>query len=159
MAEEINGVLDSMDALRRSIIQLIQGLDEDDLNWNPLPGELNSLYSLASHLCVGEKGIIHGRVGGLESERLIGREQLDGSLKDKGAHPQTLIDMIEAVGLKTREILGQLTDDKIGDPIEDGTNRPRSARWWIHLNIRHMSSHLGHMEIMKQFHETGIVRK
>ena len=62
MAEEINGVLDSMDALRRSIIQLIQGLDEDDLNWNPLPGELNSLYSLASHLCVGEKGIIHGRV-------------------------------------------------------------------------------------------------
>ena len=156
MSEEIKGQLDSMDATRRAIITLIQDLDEHCLNWNPLPGEVNSIYSIVAHLCVSEQGIIHGRAGGLESERQIGKEQVEGSLATSGDNPKTLIDMIEKVGQQTREVLGLLNDDKLGELIDDGIGRPRSARWWIHLNMRHMSDHLGHIEITKQFYEARI---
>ena len=154
MSEEIEGQLASMDATRRSIIQLIQDLDEAALNWNPLPGETNSIYAKVAQLCTSEQGMIHAGIGGLEVERLV-----ENALQEaKGDNPQTLIDMIEKVGLQTRELLGTISNEKFGELIERGTRRPRSAREWVHLHIRHMSDHLGHMEITKQFYEAGIVK-
>tara|TARA_B100000029_G_scaffold101699_1_gene92072 strand:+ start:212 stop:676 length:465 start_codon:yes stop_codon:yes gene_type:complete len=154
MSEESKGQLDSMDATRRAIIQLIQDLDEPALNWNPLPGEANSIYAIVAHLCTSEQGMIHGRIGGLEFERLV-----DNALQEaRGNNPQTLIDMIEEVGQQTREVLGDISDEKLREPIQSGNRRPRSAREWIHLHIRHMSDHLGHIELTKQFYEAGIVK-
>ena len=154
MSEEIEGQLASMDATRRSIIQLIQDLDESALNWNPLPGETNSIYAMVAHLCTSEQGMIHAGIGVLEVERLV-----ENALQEaKGDNPQTLIDMIEKVGLQTRELLGTISNEKFGDLIERGTRRQRSAIEWVHLHIRHMSDHLGHMEITKQFYEAGIVK-
>ena len=154
MSEESKGQLDSMDATRRAIIQLIQDLDETALNWNPLPGEANSIYAMVAHLCTSEQGMIHGRIGGLEFERLV-----ENALQEAhGDNPQPLIAMMEKVGQQTREVLGEITDEKLGALIEGGNRRPRSAREWIHLHIRHMSDHLGHMELTKQFYEAGIVK-
>jgi predicted Rossmann fold nucleotide-binding protein DprA/Smf involved in DNA uptake len=154
MNDEISGQLDSMDATRKSIIQIIQDLSKEELNWNPLPGEANSIYSIVAHLCTSEQGMLHGTVGGLDVQRLV-----EEPLSSSGDDPKPIIKMIEDVGLQTREILEALPENKLAEKIERGGRRPRSAREWIHLHIRHMSDHLGHIELTKQFCQAGIVEK
>ncbi|MBI2856441.1 MAG: DUF664 domain-containing protein [Chloroflexi bacterium] len=152
MIPENKGYLDSLDALRRSIGQTIAGLDAQEMNWNPLPGEANSLYAIVAHVCASEQSMIHQRAGSRDVERDVG-----DPLSARGDDPQVLLGWLEEAGRKTVEVLEGLTEADLDKVPDSGDRRPRSAREWIHLHLRHMSLHLGHMEITKQLYESGVV--
>ena len=152
MIPEVRGCLDSMDAVRGSIGQIIQGLDAQELNWNPLPGEANSLYAIVSHLCSWEQSVMHQRLVGSAVE-----SNTEDALSATGNDPQVLLARLEEVGKATRELLELLTEADLDKVPNSEVRRPRSVRDWIYLHQRHLALHLGHMEITKQFYEAGVV--
>ena len=153
MTAEIDAALNSMDGLRRALRRALEGVDAQGLNWNPLPGEANSLYAIVSHLCTSESGMIHQRIGGQAAE---GEGQ--AAFAAQGDDPQELLSRLDELGKTTHSLLDGLTAEDMDRSIDPGGGRPpRTAREWLNMHVRHMALHLGHIEITKQFYETGIV--
>ena len=153
MTAEIEAALNSMDGMRRSFRRSLEGVDAQELNWNPLPGDANSLYAIVSHLCASETTMIHQRIGGQTVEA-----EGHAAFAAQGDDPQGLLNRLDELGSTTRRLLEGLTAEEMDRSIDPGGGRPaRTAREWLHLHLRHMALHLGHIEITKQFYETGIV--
>lgn len=154
MIPEVKGYLDTMDGLRRAMRQVIEGMDAQGLNWNPLPGEANSLYAIVAHVCASEPALIHRRITGQPS---VGGQ--DNPFAARGDSPQELSDRLAQVEQTTRSLMEGLTDKDLDRAIDPGGGRPaRTVREWIHTNLRHQALHLGHMEITKQMYEAGAAK-
>lgn len=154
MNSEVKGYLDTMDGLRRAMRQVIEGMDAQGLNWNPLPGEANSLYAIVAHVCATEPALIHRRITG---QPPAGGQ--DNPFAARGDSPQELIDRLVQLEQTTRSLIEGLTDKDLDRAIEQGGGRPaRTLREWISTNLRHQALHLGHMEITKQLYQAGVVR-
>ena len=154
MDQEIKAFLDGMASLRGSIRQSLTGVDPQGLNWNPLPGDANSLYAIVSHLCAGEANTIHRRIGG----RPVGGGTPYEAFAAQGDDPQKLLGRMDEVGSTTRSLLEGFTARDLDRVIDSGDPRSsRTAREMMNGVLRHTALHLGHIEITKQFYATGIV--
>ncbi|MBF8268247.1 MAG: uncharacterized protein HW388_1755 [Dehalococcoidia bacterium] len=153
MNPEVKVYIESMDGMRRSIRRALEGVDAKELNWNPLPGEANSLYAIVSHLCTSETGMLHQRITG---QATTGGEP-HNAFEDRGDDPVELLGRMDEVGNTTRRLMEGLTAEDLDRSIGSGGNRPsRTLREWISMYVRHQSLHLGHIEITKQFYEKGV---
>ena len=155
MIPEVKGYLDTMDGLRRAMRQVVEGMDAQGLNWNPLPGEANSLYAIVAHVCATEPALIHRRITGQPAE---GGQSNPFAARGDGS--QELISRLDQVGQTTHSLMEGLTDKDLDRAIDSGGGRPaRTLREWISTNLRHQALHLGHMEVTKQLYGAGVVRE
>ncbi len=153
MPAEIQGYLDTLDGMRRSIRQALEGVDTQGLNWNPLPGDANSLYAIVSHVCTSEINTIHGRIAG---GPLV--PDAHAAFAAQGEDANELLSRLDGIGVTTRTVLEGIDAEGLDREIDPGGGRPpRSVRGWISMHVRHTALHLGHIEITKQFYEPGIV--
>ena len=153
MNPEIKVYLDTMDGLRKAMRQLVEGVDAQGLNWNPLPGEANSLYAIVAHMCASEPALIHRRITG---------QPMEGGHQDafaaRGDDPQELFSLLDQVEKTIHSLMEGLTAEDMDRAIDPGGGRPsRTLREWINTHLRHQALHLGHMEITKQLYEAGVV--
>jgi len=153
MNVEIKLYLDAMDGLRSTMKQVVEGMDAQGLNWNPLPGEANSLYAIVAHMCASEPALIHRRIRGQPAEG--GQED---PFAARGDDPQELLGRLDQVEQTTHSLMEGLTAEDLERVIDPGGGRPsRTLREWINVHLRHQAIHLGHMEITKQLYEAGVV--
>jgi hypothetical protein len=153
MIPEVKGYLDAIEGLRGAMRRAVEGVDAQGLNWNPLPGEANSLYAIVSHMCFSEPALIHTRITGQPMEG--GYPNVFAS---RGDDPQELFSRLDQVGQTTHSLMEGLTAEDMDRSIDPGGGRPsRTLREWIIVHLRHQALHLGHIEITKQLYEAGVV--
>ena len=129
MIPEVKAYLDSMDGMRRSMRRAIEGVDSRCLNWNPLPGEANSLYAIVAHMCAAEPIMIHQRVSG----QPVTGTYMD-AFAESGDDPQELCDALDRVGRTTRSLMEGLSAEDLDRSYDPGAGRPpRTLREWFHF--------------------------
>lgn len=154
MIPEAKAYLDAMESMRRALRRTIEGADSRCLNWNPLPGDANSLYAIVAHMCDSEPSMIHRRITGQPVE-----SGHDDAFAQSGEDAHELFDLMDEVGQTTRSLMEGLTVEDMDRSFDPGGGRPpRTLREWIGIHIRHLANHLGHAEITRQFYEAGIVK-
>ncbi len=154
MIPEAKAYLDSIEGLHRATRRAIEGLDADCLNWNPLPGEANSIYAIVAHMCASEPIMVHQRIDGGQT-----RGNYVDAFAESGDDPKVLLDELDRVGGITRSLMEGVSTDDLERSIDPGGGRPaRTVREWIGVHIRHLANHVGHVELTKQLYEAGVGR-
>ena len=140
--------------LRDQVIQLIDGLSPDALNWrhsfdNENVNEWNSLAVLAAHVAGSEIFWISEIVGGNPPTR-----NRDEEFTTQVSDSATLVSKLENAGEITKKVLYSLKDEDLNDTriVE---NRKVPVRWGILHIIDHTALHLGHMQITYQLYFRG----
>ncbi len=136
---------------RSNLLQTLEGLNVDALNWHPLPEEANSVYALAFHSLGAERRWIHQVVGGRQIER-----DREAEFHTEGDNVAALQMMYEAVARDSEEILGKLTEADM-DAVRPEP-KPHSVRWCILHIIEHYNEHLGQIRLTRQLWENRSAR-
>ena len=151
MDAEVQLYIDQLDDIRGKVKETIQGMSAEELNWKPPIAESNSPYVLAAHLPGSETQWIHQFVGGMDVSR-----DRDAEFRASGDSAAPLIERLDQVGNTSREVLGRLTSDDLGQrrtrPIPAGSTDQVTVRYGILNFIVHMSEHLGHLGLPRQLY-------
>jgi uncharacterized damage-inducible protein DinB len=128
---------------RSEILQLIEGLNADALNWRPLPAEANSLYALAVHSLGAERRWIHQDVG----QHQIVRDR-EAEFRAQGDDAAELNKNYTAVAQASEEILSKLTASNLDEVRSEP--KPHTVRWSVLHTLEHYNEHLGQMRLTRQ---------
>lgn len=135
--------------LHRGILDTIEGLSPEALDWTPLQktsGDMNSINVLVVHLCGAERYWIGDVACGDISGRVRAEE-----FQVSGMNANFLTEKINAATEYAQMALEKLTID---DLAKDGTS-PRDGRnytvgWALLHALEHTAIHLGHIQITRQ---------
>jgi uncharacterized damage-inducible protein DinB len=152
MLPEVQGYSDALREARQEILETLDGLTADALNWHPLPDETNSLYAIAIHLLGAERRWVHHEVG----QRKIDRDR-EAEFRTRGEDIVPLRAMYNAVGSTSEEILVRLVESEVG-ALRGGPPNEHSVRWCILHVIEHYNEHLGQMRLTRQLWENRSAR-
>jgi uncharacterized damage-inducible protein DinB len=128
---------------RSDILQLIEGLNVDALNWRPLPSEANSLYALAVHSLGAERRWIHQDVG----RRQINRDR-EAEFRAQGEDSAGLNKNYATVAQASEEILSKLEASSLDEVRSEP--KPHTVRWSVLHTLEHYNEHLGQMRLTRQ---------
>lgn len=153
MLPEVAGYLNMIEDLRNQVIELIEDLPAEALNWRPIEGEgdhaTNSLGVMASHVAGAEHFWIAEVIGQWPKTRVRDEEfvtVVDG--------PAPLLEKLRVTGVETREVLPNLTAADL-EETREAWDRTVSVRWSLLHVIDHTALHLGHMQITYQLWQGG----
>ncbi len=132
---------------RKRIVQALEGLSPDALNWQPLPQNTNSLFVLATHLLGSEREWLHHTVGNRNVERDRAAE-----FRAQGDDVAALRAQFADVGRETDEVLSQLREEEM-DVMHTGPRGRYTVRWCILHVLEHYAEHAAHMELTRQLWE------
>jgi hypothetical protein len=134
------------------IVDLISGLDADDLNWRPDVAETNSLYVSATHTI----GNLRAWVLGIACQKPIKRDR-SAEFAAQGANTAHLMDRAKALTADFESALRELPSaalDEVRTPQQQhwglGPPRPLSVREALIETIRHAWEHIGEMQLVRQ---------
>lgn len=148
MLDEISEYLASIDGQHARILKTLQAADPASLNWTPTREETNSLFVLGTHVIGSEHGLIFELLGDGPRTRNRPAEFLA-----QGTHLDNLRLEYQRVAEETRQILAPLTEEDLNSTrYREGTGQV-TVRWIILHLIKHLSEHLGQMELTKQLWE------
>ncbi len=126
-----------------SLVELLDGLAADDLNWSPLENA-NSLYVLATHTM----GNIEQNVLGAICEEPFERDR-DAEFRAQG-------NSAEAIGGRWRELRDQISsclEDVPQSRLDDKKEHPGrglvTGRERMIIVARHAAEHFGHAELTR----------
>jgi uncharacterized damage-inducible protein DinB len=153
LLSELENYLQRIEDLHGQIIDLIDGVPRDGLNFFPivLPQlqVSNSMAHLADHVAGAEHYWIGEVIGGLPATRDRASEF---NFKSKGA--ASLIENLNSIFLETKSIFSYLTETDLSKTYEvDEKMVP--GRWAIVYVIDHTALHLGHMQLTYQLWAKG----
>jgi hypothetical protein len=151
MLSEISTYISIMRERRAEMLQTLEGLGADALNWRPLPEETNSLYTLAFHSLGAERRWIHAVVG----QRSIERER-EAEFRARGDDVSALRALYDVVAGDSEEILARLVEADL-DAVRQEP-KPHSVRWCILHVVEHYDEHLGQMRLTRQLWENRHAR-
>jgi uncharacterized damage-inducible protein DinB len=151
MLAEIQSYVTLLRERRAEVLQMLEGLGADALNWRPLAEETNSLYALAVHLSGGERRWIHEVVG----QRKIERDR-EAEFRARGDDVPALRALYEGVAQASEEILAPLGESDL-DTIRPEP-QPHPVRWCILRILEHYNEHLGQMRLTRQLWENRHAR-
>ncbi len=137
---------------RTRIWKLMDGLNQDALNWHPTPDASNSIYALVTHCLGAERRWIHQIVGG----RSIVRDR-DAEFRALADNPATLQTTYAEAAIETERVLNDLTLDAMAELKSDGKNQA-SARWCILHIVEHYNEHIGQIALTRQLWENRTAR-
>jgi uncharacterized damage-inducible protein DinB len=148
MLNEIENYLAVLQDLRGQVKKLLQGLDGEALDWQPIQekGELatNSMTAMAVHLAGSENFWIKEIIGGQPIQR-----NRDAEFASKGAGASELIARLDASGKDTEKVLPSLTAANL-EETRKFRDRTVTVRWAILHVIEHTAMHIGHMQLTRQ---------
>lgn len=137
---------------REDVLKILDGLDADALNWQPLSDETNSIYALAVHALGAERYRIHIQIGGRKNDRDRAAE-----FRATGDNVSALMTQYNAVAKESEEILDRLTEAEMDARHGDGEEK-FTCRWCILHVIRHYGEHAGQMALTRQLWENRAAR-
>ena len=152
MIPEVQTYVDVLRKARAEVINVLDGLTADALNWHPLPDETNSPYALAVHLLGAERRWLHFEVG----KRKIERDR-DAEFRARADEIASLRSMFQTVANESEVVLASLTESEMG-ALRGSAPDSHSVRWCILHIIEHYSEHLGQMSLTRQLWENRTAR-
>lgn len=136
---------------RAEMLQTLQGLNAEALNWRPLPEGTNSLYALAVHALGAERRWLHEVVG----QRKIERDR-EAEFRARGDDVAALAAQSDRVTRESEEILARLTEADLETVRPEP--KPHSIRWCAWHVLEHYNEHLGQMKLTRQLWENRHAR-
>ncbi|MDE3089040.1 MAG: DUF664 domain-containing protein [Chloroflexota bacterium] len=152
MLPEVQMCLDLVRERRAEVLQTLDGLNADALNWYPLPDETNSVYALAAHMLGSERQWLHELVGQRKSERDRAAE-----FRARGEDVTPLRSAYAAAARESEEILARLLDADMA-ALRGNAPNTHTVRWCILHVIEHYNEHLGQMRLTRQLWENRHAR-
>ncbi len=151
MLPEIQNYISTLRERRADLLQTLDGLSADALNWRPLPDDANSLYALAFHSLGAERRWIHEVVG----QRKIDRDR-EAEFRARGDDVPALRSLYDAVTRESEEILARLVEADLETVRPEP--QPHTVRWCILHVVEHYNEHLGQMRLTRQLWENRHAR-
>ena len=122
----------------------LDGFDEQQLNWRPPVQGGNSLYGLALHSLANTEGDILGHLRGQSVER--DRKQELATVTSSAA---SLLERWQEKRQELQEFITALTPTDMEREYELLGRGMKTGRETLLMTLRHLSEHLGHMEIVR----------
>jgi len=148
MLAEITEYLEHLRALRGKVLQTLEGLGADALNWTPTNDATNSLFVLATH-CIGSE---HGWMF-----EILGRGELTrnrpAEFLARGDDLAALREQYARIARETEALLATRTLDDLLTTRARTPFGDVSERWIILHVLEHYSEHLGQMYLTRQLWE------
>lgn len=150
---EIQQYLSDLDDLRGQVAAMITDLPAEALNWRPAlpPGAdpTNSLAVLAVHIAGSEHFWIAECIGHYPRTRVR-----DEEFAYVAASPADALARLAKTAAESRAVLEPLTAEQLaGSFLRD--DHPVAVRWAIVHTIKHISLHIGHMQLTYQLWNKG----
>lgn len=131
-------------------IDALDGLTDEQINWNPPWHDSNPLFVIATHSLDCARAYVLGIVAGLDASRDRPAEfASSGTMADLEA-------LAHEAGSEIEKTLGEMDPkrlDHVSVPPKElwGTGTPHevSGRWALASTIRHMSIHLGEIHVTR----------
>lgn len=149
MVPAVRTYLEILRARRADVLNVLNGLSEDALNWHPLSNDTNSIYALAVHCLGAERKWIHEIVGGRKIER-----DRDAEFRALATNPRSLRAQYDATANESEEILARLILTELETTRQAMRYGEQSVRWCILHVIEHYNEHLGQMWLTRQLWES-----
>jgi uncharacterized damage-inducible protein DinB len=139
---------DRLEELHRDILQGIEGLTTEALDWSP-GNDIPTLGVLVTHIVGAERYWIGDVAGGVPSNR-----DRDSEFKAKGQEAAALIAHLQELESFEKELLSKIsTPDLESICISPRTGRRFSVGWALLHALEHTALHLGHIQIIHQLWE------
>ncbi len=153
MLSELENYLHRIEDHHQQIIDLIDGLPRDGLNFFPITMPdlqvSNSIAVLTTHVAGAEHRWVGEVIGGLPVTR---DRAAEFAIRVRNAAP--LIDMLNSTLAETRSIFTKLTENDLNKEYEV-EEKMVPGRWAILHVIDHTSLHLGQMQLTYQLWAKG----
>lgn len=153
MLSELDSYLTRLEDLRSQVLNLINDLPVDALNWRPIEDKddhaTNSLAVLTAHLVGAEHFWVAEVIGGQPATR-----DRDAEFVTVANNASDLIHLLEKVAQETREVFSTLSESDLNG-TRQARDRTVPVRWGILHVIEHTALHLGHMQITYQLWSGG----
>jgi uncharacterized damage-inducible protein DinB len=152
MDSEVQLYLERLRERRRRVLLVLEGLEAEALNWQPLPQGTNSVFVLAAHLLGAERAWIHQMVG----QKSLQRDR-EAEFRAHADDPTALRSQYEATAQETERILAGLGEAEMG-ALRTGDRGTHAVRWCILHVLEHYAEHGGQMELTRQLWENRSAR-
>jgi len=149
MVPAIKTYIEILRARRADVLNTLNGLSEDALNWQPLPDDTNSIYALAVHTLGAERKWIHEIIGGRKIER-----DREAEFHALATDLRSLRAQYDITANKSEEILAHLILTELETTRQAMRYGEQSVRWCILRVIEHYNEHLGQMWLTRQLWES-----
>lgn len=153
MHEFFESYYDRLKTLHREVSEAIADLPEDALDWEPAPS-INSLTVLVVHLTGAERYWI-GDVAGQDPSGRVRSEEFE----TRGWGAAELQERLEQTLAHSYGVLQQLTVEDLDvsrSSSQDG--KTYSVAWALAHALEHTALHLGHIQIVRDLWQAGIVK-
>jgi hypothetical protein len=151
MIKEIEGYLSILEDLRGQVKKGLEGLDQEGLDWRPIPGKgdlsTNSLGAIATHLVGSETYFMKEIIGGQPIHR-----DREAEFVAKEAGVLELQERLDKAAQATKVVLSSLSPSGL-DEERHFRDRKVSVRWCILHVIEHIATHHGHIQLTRQLWE------
>ena len=146
MDAEVQEFIALLDKAKSGVREIIQDIGDQGITWSPPIPEANSAAVLVTHMYGSEAQAIHEFIGGSP----VGRNR-DSEFAEPLSTVQELVDLIDRVGARTREVLSTETVQSLGRQLR--TRDPAvmtTARSSLIGVLMHQAEHVGHMQLTEQ---------
>jgi len=133
-----------------SLVELLRPLDQDCLNWLPLPADTNSIAQMVSHLTGATNGWLARAVGeSLTRDRdaeFRVRESADAlvaSVEQARLEARRRFALLDSVDLGTTRVVRRLSSNR---------EATVSIAWCIEHTLIHAGEHWGQIQLTKQLY-------
>jgi uncharacterized damage-inducible protein DinB len=142
--------LNRLDDAHKAILDAVEGLPVDALDWSPAEG-VNSITVLVAHLTGAERFWIGDVAMGEYKERNRADE-----FKAKGLTAAELKARVEEVGAYAHGAVERLTVAQLGDArtSRNAPDEPVTVGWALVHALTHASTHAGHIQLMRDWWRT-----
>jgi uncharacterized damage-inducible protein DinB len=148
MVKLIEGYLSFLKDLREQVKNLLDGLSQEALDWQPIPekGDLatNSIGALTLHLAGSENFWMKEIIGSQSIQR-----DREAEFAAKGVKAADLISKLEMAARGAEEILASMNPGRL-EENRKFRDRTVTVQWAILHVIEHYAIHLGHMQLTRQ---------
>jgi uncharacterized damage-inducible protein DinB len=146
MLEEIEVVLDMLDQLHTEILEIVEDVGSQGMNWSP-GSDFNSIYAIATHTAASQLWWIKENLAG----EVIDRDR-PAEFAARGVDLESLKAGFEDVQAISRGHLANITSEDMRS-LREVSGRSMSVRWILLHVLDHTATHLGHMHITMQLYK------
>jgi uncharacterized damage-inducible protein DinB len=153
MEAEVQGYLNEFNVSRGQIRDALKGLDDQAVNWQPLPNATNSIYAILTHLTGTQNSWMKQTIAGIPIKRDREAElHASGFMADAVKRWEDMDKEVDA-------ILSKLTQAQLRETRKtSGPFGEVTVQWCILHQISHYALHLGHIQLTRQAWEQRAVK-
>ena len=146
MDAEVQELLDLLDEVKSNVRDFISEVGDDGVTWLPDVPDTNSIAVLVTHMFGSEAEAIQEFVGGVDVNR-----DRDSEFTRPRPTVRDLVDLIDTVGARTREVVSNETRETLGRLVRTReTGQMKTARGTLIQALTHQAEHVGHMQLTDQ---------